>query len=105
MIQRIASAKGFLIRWKGQSLNLTWTAVANRISELIAVGRYLSDREREQLPEFEKEVLNPVTNPFYTLYFRVLRFAITENTMECVLTNLEKDEFLMEEIKKLYRWR
>lgn len=51
------------------------------------------------------DFLDPVTNPFYTLHFRVLRFPITENTLECVLTNLEKDEFPMEEIKKLYGWR
>uniref|UniRef100_UPI004055C982 IS4 family transposase n=1 Tax=Acetatifactor sp. TaxID=1872090 RepID=UPI004055C982 len=45
------------------------------------------------------------SNPFYTLYFRVLRFPITENTMECIITNLDEDEFPMEEIKKLYEWR
>lgn len=51
------------------------------------------------------DFLDPVTNPFYTLRFRVLRFPFSENTMKCVLTNLEKDEFPMEEIKKLYGWR
>jgi len=44
-------------------------------------------------------------NPFYTLHFRVLRFPITEEGMECIITNLEEDEFSAEEIKKLYNWR
>ena len=50
--------------------------------------------------------LDPIKNPFYTLYFRVLRFSITEDTFECIITNLEADIFSQEEIKKLYglRW-
>lgn len=51
------------------------------------------------------DFLDPVQNPFYTLHFRVLRFPISENTMECIITNLEEDSFPMEEIKKLYGWR
>lgn len=51
------------------------------------------------------DFLNPVKNPFYTLHFRVVRFPISENTMECIITNLEEDAFPMEEIKKLYGWR
>jgi hypothetical protein len=52
------------------------------------------------------DFLDPVNNPFYTLYFRVLRFAITKNTYECIITNLEQKEFSSEEIKTLYgkRW-
>ena len=42
---------------------------------------------------------------FYTLHFRVLRFPITESTMECIITNLEEEDFPMKEIKKLYEWR
>lgn len=51
------------------------------------------------------DFLDPVHNPFYTLHFRVLRFPITESTMECIITNLDENEFPMEEIKKLYGWR
>lgn len=51
------------------------------------------------------DFLEPVSSPFYPLHFRVLRFPITENTMECILTNLDENEFSMEEIKKLYGWR
>lgn len=51
------------------------------------------------------DFIDPVQNPFYTLHFRVLRFPVTKSTMECILTNLEEDEFPMEEVKKLYGWR
>ena len=37
--------------------------------------------------------------------FRVVRFAITENSYECIITNLPKEEFPMAEIKKLYAMR
>ena len=51
------------------------------------------------------DFLDPIENPFYTLHFRVLRFPITESTMECIITNLEEEDFPMKEIKKLYEWR
>lgn len=42
---------------------------------------------------------------FYPMDFRVVRFAITENSYECIITNLPKAEFPMDEIKKLYAMR
>lgn len=42
----------------------------------------------------------------YKLSFRVVRFPINESTYECIVTNLPRDEFPAERIKKLYysRW-
>ncbi len=42
---------------------------------------------------------------FYPMDFRVVRFAITEDSYECIITNLPKEEFPMGEIKKLYAMR
>ena len=42
---------------------------------------------------------------FYTLNFRVVRFAISEDSYECIITNLPKEEFPTEEIKKIYAMR
>ena len=42
---------------------------------------------------------------FYPLSFRVVRFPITENTVETVLTNLDADDFPPKELKKLYAMR
>ena len=42
---------------------------------------------------------------FYPMSFRVVRFAITEDSYECIITNLPKEEFPMKEIKKLYAMR
>lgn len=42
---------------------------------------------------------------FYTLNFRVVRFAVSEDSYECIITNLPKEEFPEEEIKKVYAMR
>ena len=45
-------------------------------------------------------------NPWYEFNCRVVRLKITENTYETVITNLSREEFLMEEISEIYdmRW-
>jgi hypothetical protein len=42
---------------------------------------------------------------FYPMDFRVVRFAITESSYECIITNLPRAEFPIDEIKKLYAMR
>lgn len=44
-------------------------------------------------------------NKFYPMEFRVVRFAITDNSYECIITNLPQTEFPLEEIKKIYAMR
>ena len=44
-------------------------------------------------------------NTFYPMDFRIVRFAISDETYECVITNLPRDSVPMEEIKKLYAMR
>ena len=41
----------------------------------------------------------------YTLNFRVVRFAISEDSYESIITNLPKEDFPVEEIKKVYAMR
>ena len=43
---------------------------------------------------------------FYTLKFRIVRFKISEDTYETVITNLPADNYSPEDLKKLYasRW-
>ena len=45
-------------------------------------------------------------NDFYPITLRVVRFPLTTDTYECVITNLPKDAFPPDELKKLYglRW-
>lgn len=42
----------------------------------------------------------------YEFHTRIVRFKITDDTYECIITNLDRNEFTMEEIKELYhkRW-
>jgi len=45
-------------------------------------------------------------NKFYPISFRVVRFEITEDSYETVITNLDESEFPPKELKKIYgkRW-
>lgn len=45
---------------------LKWNMVAKRIDELIATGRYMSQRELDYLPEYEKGVLSAEIYHFYS---------------------------------------
>ena len=42
---------------------------------------------------------------FYPLHFRVVRFPISDTENEIIITNLDADEFPMEEVKRLYSMR
>lgn len=44
--------------------------------------------------------------PFYPMEFRVLRFPITKDSYECIITNLPASEFSVNDIKEIYgmRW-
>ena len=65
-INRGTSAKGYFIKWKDYETTLKWTAVAKRIEELISVGRYMTEKELEYIPEYEKGVLaRGIYNFFY----------------------------------------
>ena len=44
-------------------------------------------------------------DPWYEFNCRVVRFKITEDTYETVITNLSRDEFSMEEIREIYNMR
>ena len=42
---------------------------------------------------------------FYDLSFRIVRFKIPDEAYETIITNLSKDEFCLEDFKKLYNYR
>ena len=44
-------------------------------------------------------------NKFYEMNIRIVRFPISENSYECIITNLPRNEFSSEEIKWLYQKR
>ena len=45
------------------------------------------------------------TKEFYKMNLRVVRFKITDDTYECLVTNLTRDEFDLNELKKMYHMR
>ncbi len=44
-------------------------------------------------------------NKFYPISFRVVRFKLSDNSYETIITNLKREEFSSEEIKLLYHMR
>ena len=51
------------------------------------------------------DYLDPVECPYYTMSFRVIRVKIDENSFQTFITNLEPEDFGMEQIRELYRMR
>ncbi len=64
-IDMLASGKGMQIKREETEILLKWGKVAKRIDELIAAGRYMSARELERIPEYEKAVLTAEIYHFY----------------------------------------
>jgi hypothetical protein len=56
-----------------------------------------SNQKLDYLPVGDKGI--------YPVNFRVVRFAISENTYEVIITNLSKKEFSVEKIKEIYHMR
>lgn len=50
------------------------------------------------------DFLSPLCD-FYELSFRVVRFKITEDTYETIITNLSEEEFHLKDFKELYNYR
>lgn len=44
-------------------------------------------------------------NPYYTITLRFVRFKLANGNYECIITNLDKNEFTVTEIKELYHLR
>lgn len=44
-------------------------------------------------------------NPYYPIDMRIVRIKISEDKYECIITNLDRNEFSTEDIKKLYKMR
>lgn len=51
------------------------------------------------------DYLDLYDNKFYKMNMRIVRFPISENSYECIITNLPETEFPSEKIKELYHMR
>lgn len=79
------------------SITLT-TKQTNDVKEHPEKYRFLSTSSTFDF--FEKD------HPFYTIHFRVVRFKLEDShTYESIVTNLDREEFSIEEIKELYHMR
>lgn len=71
----------------------------NHIKEHPEIYKFMSQKQR--FDYFDED-----TNVPYEFHTRIVRFKITDDSYECIMTNLSRDEFSLEEIKELYdkRW-
>lgn len=87
------------------TLNLT-TKQSNEVKMLLADKnhfKYIPNTTRfDFLPKHSKWH-DPAV--FYPLSFRIVRFPISEDTFETIITNLDADSFPPSELKKLYAMR
>lgn len=111
----------FLIRAKDQNMaRLTGLPVDELPRNLDAqVTRILtrsSSKKKRKYPELDDcyrhickavrfDYLDETSTNEYTIPMRVLRFKITENTYENIVTNLPEEDFSLEDIKVLYNLR
>ena len=86
----------------------------------IPVQLYLTRRQNKKLRELQKEYpgiyrflptnvnfdfLPLGSDGFYPISFRIVRFSISDNSTETLITNLDADTFPPEELKRLYHLR
>lgn len=77
--------------------------------------RKILTKKQTNMTKTDKELYTYITNKsefsyfdeegFYEMNLRVVRFKITEDTYECLITNLSREEFSMEDLKKMYHMR
>ena len=46
-----------------------------------------------------------ITDDYYEMSFRITRFKITDDTYECLITNVSKEELNISELKEIYHLR
>jgi hypothetical protein len=114
----IENQSRFLIRAKdvGGKTNLLSTLNLPDSEEFdVDIERFLTRRNTNKVKE-QPEVYKYISNrPFdyletgsstpYYMAFRVIRFKISDGTYECIITNLPRSEFSVEDIKELYNLR
>lgn len=73
--------------------------ITNHIKSHPEIYKYMPLNQR--FDYFDKNTDIP-----YEFHTRIVRFKITDDTYECIVTNLERNEFTLDEIKELYhkRW-
>lgn len=86
-------------------LNLT-NRQTNEVKQLLADKNHYkflpNDARFDYLP-CQPRKYDPIK--FYELHFRIVRFPISENTFETIITNLDEGLFPLPEIKRLYAMR
>lgn len=69
----------------------------NEVKENPAIYQFISNKSEFTYLDIEHE--------YYEMEVRVVRFKITDDSYECLITNLEESEFSLVELKEIYHLR
>lgn len=102
------------VKSKGIAANLKLDDTEEIDEEVKLILTRKQTKEVKDQPDLYRFLSNKTTfdfidlhkNKFYPMTFRVVRFKISEDSYETLITNLSPEEFSSEELKKLYymRW-
>jgi len=113
----IENSQKFLIRVKDITSSNSILSNLSNIEEDefdIDIEKKLTKKQTKETKNGEYTILpsNSTIDCFnedgiYNLNLRVIRFKLTDNTYECLVTNLDRNEFSFEDLKSCYatRWR
>ena len=80
--------------------------MTNDVKKLLQIGnccKYIPRRNRFDFLPKKCDRSDPVQ--FYELSFRIVRFKISDDSFETIITNLEQQSFPVSELKQLYAMR
>lgn len=86
-------------------VDITLTLTRRQTKETLPLLLSQPERYRWIQPHTTFDYIEPKQANMYHLHFRAVRFLISEGVYETVYTNLDKNYFSSEEIKKLYNLR
>ncbi len=113
----IKSNKRFLIRVKDINSNGLLSSLPDQMSDEFDIDyQFVATTKQTKEVRAHKEKYKFLSssskfdhfddnNPYYPIDIRIVRAKISEDTYECIITNLDRNEFSVEEIKKLYEMR
>lgn len=81
-------------------IDYQFIATIKRINEVKAhkeIYKFMSTTSK--FDHFEND------KPYYPIDMRIVRIKTVEDKYECIITNLDRDEFSTEDIEKLYKMR
>jgi hypothetical protein len=100
-----ATVMNLIISMDGNSICSELMQYFDYDAEMASASAFIQQRNKLLPINATFDYLDLHTNKFYPISFRVVRFRISEDTYETIITNLDPEEFSSEKIKEFYHLR